>query len=111
MKIFFLLVTIILSFNLFAQQYKFSGDGLYITLTEGVTSMTVKWSDHNNQVVTKTATLFKAYEKGNVQGGQYKIKNSSDYFFIKSASWGTGFFIEWYNELDSLYWKKFVTRD
>jgi len=111
MKNLFLLVTIILSFNLSAQ-YKLSGGGIYVTFSEDMQNITVKWtSSNNNQVVTKTANFFTAQVVVNGrQYAQYKVKNSSDYFLVK-ASVFDGFDIDYYNELGSLYWSKFVMKD
>lgn len=112
MKNFFLLVTIILSFNLSAQ-YKLSGDGVYVTLSEDMQNITVKWSNLNNQVVTKTATFVTAQLVVNGQQyAQYKVKNSDDYFLFRSSIIG-GFDINYYNELDRSYWSthKFVYED
>ena len=112
MKNFFLLVTIILSFNLSAQ-YKFSGSGVYLTYAADALSITVKWtSSTNNQVVTKSANFATAQMVVNFQQyAQYKVKNSTDYFLIKPAILGDGFSIKFYNELGSLYWETSVFRD
>jgi len=115
MKNFFLLVTIILSFNLSAQ-YKLSGGGVYVTLSEDTKNITVKWTNStNNQVVTKTATFVTAQVVVNFrQYAQYKVKNSGDYFlFCSREIWldRIGFDIDYYNELGSLYWSAMVFRD
>jgi hypothetical protein len=108
MKNLFLLVTIILSFNSFAQ-YKLSGSGVYVTLSEDMQNITVKWTNKKNQVVTKTATFVTSQVVVNFrQYAQYKVKNSGDYFLFCSAIWGGGFDIDHYNELGSLYWSAMV---
>jgi hypothetical protein len=105
MKNFFLLVTIILSFNLSAQ-YKLSGGGVFVTFSEDGQNLTVKWSNNNNQVVTKTATF--VTPKVATKYAQYKIKNSGSYFLFSKAILGDGFNIDYYNELGSLYWNEMV---
>ena len=107
MKFFFLLATIIFSFNSFAQ---YSGGNVYLTFTDEQ-SITVKWSNTNNQVITKTATytgnIFVNYRECQ----QFKIKNSSDFFVVRGFSlMGVdGYDINYYNELDRSYWGAEIT--
>jgi hypothetical protein len=100
MKNFFLLVTIILSFNSFAQ---YSGGGIYLTFAD-LQNITVKWSNTNNQVITKTATYTANILVNYREYAQYKVKNSSDFFVVKKAIYGDGYYINYYNELDRSYW-------
>jgi hypothetical protein len=107
MKNFFLLVTIILSFNLSAQ-LTLSGGGVRVIFPETLSNMTVKWTNStNNQVVTKSAILTGPVYLNYQKYAQYKVKNSSDYFLLRKGVMG-GYSIGYYNELGSLYWECFV---
>ena len=110
MKSFFLLVTIILSFNLFAQK-TLSGGGLLVTFTDDLKNMTVKWSNTNNKVVTKSAICIGLIVVNYEEYIQYKVKNSTDYFLIKTTTTffgGWALNVDYYNELGSLYWAELV---
>ena len=114
MKNFFLLITIILSFNLFAQTTTLSGGGLRVTFTNDLQNITVKWSNTNNNVVTKSGINTGWVVVNSEKYILYKVKNSTDYFLIKpSISWfgQQGYNIDYYNELGSLYWAEIVYHD
>jgi hypothetical protein len=104
-----LFFTIFLSLNLFAQKY--SGEGAYLTFTGN--GITVKWEDMNNNVVTKTATYVEDTYMPNVYKPlrKYKINNSSNFFCIAdglSMLGSTCYWLYYYNELGTLYWKATV---
>ena len=105
---------LIITSSILSQTY--TGEGLTLIKTSN-TTYTAKWTDYNNNVVTKYLTYsgetFTDFDMKNAVAYKYTIKNSTSYFLIGNQSMcimaNNCFIVKFYNELGSLYWDASVT--